>query len=163
MSMKLTVCVCLSVCLSFSLLPHSPERPLPCRRYILIRRRLGEATQGDSSAKNNIIKRLTMYIIVFMFIRVWSVINRFQNLANPNAPVYALYVLHSIFSPLQGLCNALVYGVNKTLLSEYRKRFQQCCCAGRRSERLDSDVPHTKTSVGGGDGTGGQDTINPVQ
>ena len=100
--------------------------------YGMIRRRLGQLAQGADSIKQALNRRLTMYILVFIFIRIWAVINRFQNLVNPDSPVFVLYLLHSIFSPLQGFCNAFVYGFNKALVDEYRTRLGKwgCLCCG---------------------------------
>ena len=65
--------------------------------------------------RSSINRRIRLYIAVFFLVRMWSVINRLQNWANPEAPSFALYLLHSIFSPLQGFCNSLVYGCNTRL------------------------------------------------
>ena len=53
------------------------------------------------------------YLGSFLFIRCWAIFNRVQNWAYPGSPVFALAFAQALFSPLQGFCNSLVYGVNK--------------------------------------------------
>mmetsp|Transcript_25529 Transcript_25529/g.82260 ORF Transcript_25529/g.82260 Transcript_25529/m.82260 type:complete len:319 (-) Transcript_25529:52-1008(-) len=76
--------------------------------------------------------RLRLYILVFFMVKVFSVINRLQNAVDPNNPVLFLYIMQSFFEPLQGLGNALVYGLNKMVITQYRLRFRnsvfcRCC------------------------------------
>jgi hypothetical protein len=40
---------------------------------------------------------------------IWGTINRIQNFAEPRNPIYALFLLHAIFTPLQGAFNSIVY------------------------------------------------------
>mmetsp|Transcript_21156 Transcript_21156/g.60180 ORF Transcript_21156/g.60180 Transcript_21156/m.60180 type:complete len:329 (-) Transcript_21156:31-1017(-) len=70
--------------------------------------------------------RLRLYVLVFVFVRIWSVIHRTQNYLS-GEPAYALALLHSLFSPLQGFANALVYGCNKQVVAQY-------CSLARRPE-----------------------------
>ena len=50
----------------------------------------------------------TFLIFVFNY-----VICRIQNAAKPGQPVFALVILHALTSPLQGLVNAVVYGMDR--------------------------------------------------
>jgi hypothetical protein len=103
--------------------------------YVLIGRAVSDTLEAST-----INRRLRLYILVFVFIRLWSVINRFQNWVNPTEPVYALYLLHSLFSPLQGFLNSIVYGFNKKVISTWRNKlndlgllsavFGACCKRG---------------------------------
>jgi hypothetical protein len=63
--------------------------------------------------------RMILYIGAFLFIRFWSVLNRFVELVDGNVGVFPLMFLHSLFSPAQGVANALVYGFNKKLKEHY--------------------------------------------
>lgn len=69
-------------------------------------------------------RRMLQYIIVFVFVRFWSLLNRLQNIIEPNNPVFALFVLHGLFSPLQGLGNSLVFG----LTAKVREQYAKLCC-----------------------------------
>eukprot|EP00039_Didymoeca_costata_P013757 m.214217 g.214217 ORF g.214217 m.214217 type:complete len:319 (+) comp15865_c0_seq65:382-1338(+) len=59
------------------------------------------------------VKPLIYYPIVYLLLSIFPLINRVQNAANPDTPVFWLYVLHTISSPLQGFCNVLVYISNQ--------------------------------------------------
>lgn len=78
--------------------------------------------------------RLALYLSVFFCVRVWGLVNRAQNYVSPQQPIFSLYLMHAIFSPLQGFFNALVYGLNQSV----RQHFQQVCCSSR---------PEVETSV----------------
>jgi len=57
------------------------------------------------------------------------------------SPSLPLAILHSIFSPLQGFCNALVYGMNRQVLMEWRYSsvFRKMpCCRGRSQNEFAS-------------------------
>jgi len=51
--------------------------------------------------------RFTSYLLVFLFVNIWGAINRIQNLFEE--PVFVLMILQSIFTPLAGLLNAIVF------------------------------------------------------
>ena len=42
---------------------------------------------------------------------VWipGTVNRIQNVAAPNNPIFVLFLFHALFTPLQGFFNFLVY------------------------------------------------------
>ena len=65
-------------------------------------------------------RRLVLYALCLGGVRVWGLANRLHAAVHPNTPMFALYALHAFFSPLQGLCNALVYGFSKRLRDHYR-------------------------------------------
>lgn len=64
-------------------------------------------------------RRLRLYLVVFVWFRVWSVIHRSHNFFS-DEPWYWAALMHAIFSPLQGFANALVYGCNAAVAREYR-------------------------------------------
>ena len=54
--------------------------------------------------------RFVTFLVVYGVIHGFRVAHRFADAVAPEHPVYALWMLHSIFGPIQGLGNALVYG-----------------------------------------------------
>lgn len=44
-----------------------------------------------------------MYPAIYLIASLFAVINRVQNAADPDHPVFALYLLQSLFSPMQGI------------------------------------------------------------
>jgi hypothetical protein len=50
---------------------------------------------------------------------VWGSINRIQNWADPLHPIFALFLLHAIFTPLQGFLDFIVYAW-ATMWKKYR-------------------------------------------
>mmetsp|Transcript_11269 Transcript_11269/g.14701 ORF Transcript_11269/g.14701 Transcript_11269/m.14701 type:complete len:307 (+) Transcript_11269:150-1070(+) len=81
----------------------------------------------DSSQEAMVNFRLRLYVLVFVFVRIWSILDRMQNVLG-DSPVFPLALLHSIFSPMQGIANALVYGCNYQVVQQYRY------CLRRRGE-----------------------------
>lgn len=65
--------------------------------------------------------RLIQYITVFVFGHMWGFINRTQNWCSPNEPIFGLYIMHAIFSPLQGALDSFLYGANH----EFRRHYYQ--------------------------------------
>eukprot|EP00940_MAST-03C_sp_MAST-3C-sp2_P000095 g95.t1 len=69
-------------------------------------------TLGMSEDVRRLIRdRLLMYCVIFIFIRFWSLLEMIVSTINDNDKIYTLVILHSIFSPLQGIANAYVYGM----------------------------------------------------
>eukprot|EP00943_MAST-04B_sp_MAST-4B-sp1_P000945 g945.t1 len=95
--------------------------------YVLIGRGLQSFA---SEQKRPIILRLRKYLIVFLVTRIPSVINRFYEIASGGETVYFFLLLQSMSSPLQGFCNAIVYGANKKIKRQWeeflRERFPFC-------------------------------------
>jgi len=79
-------------------------------------------------------RRLRLYMFVFILVRLWSVANRLQNWLNPDDPRFELYLLHSIFSPLQGFFNVLAYGFNQKV----RQHYYLLCCGIQGSGDLEN-------------------------
>ncbi|XP_038050471.1 cyclic AMP receptor-like protein A isoform X2 [Patiria miniata] len=59
------------------------------------------------------IRPLQAYPFIYLALSVFPLINRIQNAANPGHPIFALVILHALTSPLQGLVNAVVYGMDR--------------------------------------------------
>ena len=60
----------------------------------------------------------------------------------PNRPDFTLYLLQSIIAPLQGFGNAVIYGLNKAVVSHYKVAFSDMCnkCCFRSSKTKDQNV-----------------------
>ncbi|XP_033118237.1 cyclic AMP receptor-like protein A isoform X2 [Anneissia japonica] len=63
------------------------------------------------------IKPLKAYPFIYLVLSIFPLINRIQNAANPDNPVFGLVLLHAICSPLQGVFNAIAYGLDKETIS----------------------------------------------
>jgi hypothetical protein len=74
-----------------------------------------------ASQKPLVLRRVNLFFGLFFVLRIFSIINRFQQLAAPpgSPPVFVLSLLHAIFSPIQGFANSLVYGYNRLVQTEY--------------------------------------------
>ena len=134
--------------------------------YVLIGRGLQSFA---SEQKRPIILRLRKYLIVFLLTRIPSVINRFYEIASNGETVYFFLLLQSMTSPLQGFCNALVYGANKKIKRQWeeflRERFPFCFKANREGS-IDSkqlvDVTGRNDSEGSEDNNGIQKEADSV-
>ena len=72
----------------------------------------GKYDQETKRQKKNLQKEvwpLLFYPLGFLVLNIFSLINRIQGAIDPNRPVYALWVLHAVFTPLQGGYIALNY------------------------------------------------------
>ena len=66
---------------------------------------------------------LLFFPIGYFVICLFPFINRLQDTISPNDPIYVLWVLHAIFSPLQGGYIALIYSLDRETLR--RLKFSQ--------------------------------------
>ena len=90
--------------------------------------RIGELlreTQFVSSQR--VVTKLRRYIGVFLFINIFGVLHRLQNMVSPEHPSYFLFALQSFFDPLQGFGNAVVYGLNRKLINKYAEVLELRC------------------------------------
>jgi len=62
-------------------------------------------------------KRITLYLFVFFLCWIWDITNNLISLINPHKSIYWLWVLQSLFMPLQGFLNFLVYGLSSRMFS----------------------------------------------
>eukprot|EP00750_Incisomonas_marina_P001493 INCI11285.1.p1 GENE.INCI11285.1~~INCI11285.1.p1 ORF type:complete len:290 (+),score=41.23 INCI11285.1:179-1048(+) len=99
----------LFVCLLFVVVCYSGS-------IVVMRQAAGAA--GNRLEKQIVVKLMLRVVLVFFKSRLWGVVNRVQHYVNPTHPILALYLLQYIFGPLQGLGNAVVYGLNKTVKDE---------------------------------------------
>ena len=97
----------------------------------------GVLKQQGGAHQKALTQRMMMYVGVFLFIRFWSVLNRFVELIVGNHGVYPLMFLHSLFSPLQGFANAIVYGFNRKIKNHYRA----LCCGSDARQVVETDNP----------------------
>ena len=70
--------------------------------------------------KNAIIRRLKLYLVVFLITRIPSITNRVAEMVSQES-TFVLILLHAIFSPLQGFLNALIYGMNKKITRQWKE------------------------------------------
>ncbi|KAJ3123510.1 hypothetical protein HK098_001857 [Nowakowskiella sp. JEL0407] len=72
----------------------------------------------DSNAQSNwqpsrsmrlYVRKTSFFIIAFFINWFWGSLNRIQNMIDPLHPIFALFLLHSIFTPLQGFLNFIAY------------------------------------------------------
>jgi len=61
--------------------------------------------------------KFILYTMAFFISWIFAIINRIQNAVDPSYKVYELFVLQGFFIPLQGIINAVSYG-----LTEYKLR-----------------------------------------
>jgi len=72
------------------------------------------------------------FLLALVFCWMFAIFNRVQNYFQPTEPSLTLYVLHGTFTPLQGFCNSVIYGLNDELRYNYRLLFHRlkCTCCG---------------------------------
>ena len=85
-------------------------------------------------------------------INVFRLANRLQNFVAPDQPVYALYLLHSLTAPLQGVGNAVVYCWTPRVRQLYAYRFPVVArlLLRLRSSSGDGGAPKLADREGGG-------------
>ena len=89
--------------------------------YVLLLKRLRNNLSG---MELKIRQRLLLYVGVFIFLSGWGLANRvYQFVSKTASPNYFLLCMDAICGPLQGFCNAIVYGINQKL----RERYVACC------------------------------------
>lgn len=84
---------------------------------------------ATAEVKDKIVGRLRLYVLVFLILHIPAVINRVQNYIAPDSPVFILGALQACIEPQQGFWNAVVYGLNKKVLQEYKRL--RCCRKAR--------------------------------
>jgi len=74
--------------------------------------------------KIKIVRRLRWYPALLVVCWTFATINRVQNAVNTKGrPIFWLYILHATFSSAQGLCNSVVYGLNKGVQAAWREEY----------------------------------------
>lgn len=75
------------------------------------------------------------YPLVYLVLEIAPVLNRLQNAADPTDPVFALYLMQSLSSPLVGFANAIVYAMNSGLRDAIKvSTFKRAVGARRKRE-----------------------------
>jgi hypothetical protein len=118
--------------------------------YVKIGRGLKSFATGQKVA---IVQRLRVYLAVFLVTRMPSVLNRGYELFAVDHSFFLL-LLQSLSAPLQGFCNAVVYGSNKKLKDQWADFLQTRLGIGRGppgGTNVTGDGGEF-TSMGGGDG-----------
>jgi hypothetical protein len=78
-----------------------------------------EGKKLDRKRKIAYMRAVSGYLVAFFVTWVWGSINRIQNWADPLHPIFALFLLHAIFTPLQGFLDFIVYAW-ATMWKKYR-------------------------------------------
>ena len=91
--------------------------------------------------------RLTMYIFVFVLFHIFEITRKIHTLTDPQNPNFALYVLARVFTPLNGLGNAVVYGLNRGVVNAYRKICCNCIGKSESSSVIYNDNPNKETNM----------------
>ncbi|KAJ1570075.1 hypothetical protein HK096_002876 [Nowakowskiella sp. JEL0078] len=79
------------------------------RRLARFEKAGGDEAWQPSRSMRIYVRKTSFFIVAFFINWLWGSLNRIQNMVNPANPVYALFLLHSIFTPLQGFLNFIAY------------------------------------------------------
>lgn len=91
------------------------------------------AANLEKRSYGRLFRKLMRYPIVLLLCNVWSIIYRITIYAGQGH--YWLMVLATIFSGLQGFCNMIAYGMNKSVRSELKDTIATYCrCQNGMSE-----------------------------
>ena len=108
----------------------------------------GSRVSRNFRSNNPLAFRLRLYLLAFICTKLFSVINRVQNIADNDNPIFALYLLQALFEPFTGFvrsvpqyhlqkkyiltlyplnnqANALVYGANRMVIKEYKRKWEE--------------------------------------
>jgi len=98
--------------------------------YIVVTNTLARVARTQASETRpkylKMIRRLRMYPLILVFCWAGATINRFQNVIYPNQPVYELYIFQVSTRSLQGVLNAIVYGLNNHVMGEWATLVGAC-------------------------------------
>jgi len=76
----------------------------------------------ENMASTIICKKMRIYLLTYVLINTFAIINRLQNFVSPNGAVFALYVMQFLTQPMQGFLNAFAYAWNEPVFVEQYKR-----------------------------------------
>ena len=74
------------------------------QRIVSLRRNAsmaGTPAEGGSSTLNELMHRFVSFLAVYGAINGFRIVRRFADAVAPDQPVYALWMLHSFFGPIQ--------------------------------------------------------------
>lgn len=92
--------------------------------YVLI---LKKASQANSMAFRKIVQRLGLFVLASLLSNIPALMNRIQNGIQPKYPIFILFLLQGLFTPLQGFWNAIVYYSSAPLREAYLRTCIGCC------------------------------------
>jgi hypothetical protein len=92
---------------------------------------------SSAASAGKVTVRLLSYLLVFFLVRCWSVFDRINDAASGGQAVFGLALFHSFFSPLQGFCNAIVYGLTTASVSDEWRTFIRKKCGCRSASEHD--------------------------
>ena len=125
------------------------------QRIISARKQAGDDAPEKSSALPELMARFQAFLCVYGLIHLFRLLNRVQELAQPDSPAFVLALLHSIFGPMQGLGNALVYGWTPRVRRLYATRYPQwCSCLNEKEVPREHTPPSLVQVPQPGSGTG---------
>ena len=91
--------------------------------YIVVTNTLVRVARTQASETRpkylKMIRRLRMYPLILVFCWMGATINRIQNVMYPNDIQYHLYIFQVSTRSLQGVLNAIVYGLNNHVMGEW--------------------------------------------
>jgi len=91
-------------------------------KTVAVVRQMAMASSGsDQKAEElqaKVVQRLGGFSIIFVFCYSFALLNRLQNAAQPDHPVFALYILQAVIQPLEPFLNSVLFiWVHRSLLS----------------------------------------------
>ena len=89
---------------------HSSLSSLPSSSSVSLNLASSSSSSSlPSSSSLLVIFRLRSYLILFLFLRIWGLLNRLEQFIYSDNPIFFLYLLHATFSPASGLGNAIIF------------------------------------------------------
>ena len=119
----------------------------------------GSRVSRNFRSNNPLAFRLRLYLLAFICTKLFSVINRVQNIADNDNPIFALYLLQALFEPFTGFANALVYGANRMVIKEYKRKWEEY----KRNQAEESSVYEPKKTAAKSDSSTSTTTKNDIE
>ena len=123
--------------------------------FSVVRQKFSKSTKDDEETKklHEEVWPLLFQPIGLFILNIFPLTNRIHGTVMPDDPIYTLWILHAIFSPLQGGYIALVYILDRATLrrltyNNFRAFFMNSSDAVKEYPAVDSVLTD---SVGGGD------------
>jgi len=99
--------------------------------YCLLQFRLYSSHNSHNSYSEMICRKMRIYLLTYVLINTFAIINRVQNFFFPDRPVYVLYLLQFLTQPMQGFLNGIAYAWNEPVfLEQYARLFKKCLPGG---------------------------------
>jgi len=106
---------------------------------------------SGNSARHTIhvkaMRRLAVYPLVYFILWLPVIINRDQNVADPDHPSFRLYLFQAMINPLQGALNAIVYGVNEKFLEMYQQCLRRMWLGNYNESSSSMELSNSHTKV----------------